>query len=177
MNSKLYTILIILIFVGCSRNIENSLNNKVEYDYSLKDSFFFVDKWSYPSFTTKDMDGKFDTAIDGKVDTSHLYHSSNIVMLFDSLNNKEMTDYSNIIRYGEAHIIRDTILLEFSESTPSSDDYLKITINNKRFTSIYIGGYPWTNFYEFEKQKLILYNAPYKLDKKLEKVILVGKII
>jgi hypothetical protein len=157
MNLKLLLIhILLLIMISCSYTIDHSLKNKVEYNNSIRDSFFFIDKWSYPSSTYKDIDGKFVFLAAGEEDTSHLYHSSNIEIKFDSLETNKADENLPKIRFGQARIVNDTLILEFSESTVSSDDYLKIKINNKHFTSEYISGYPWLNIYHINKQTLVL---------------------
>jgi hypothetical protein len=156
MNFKFHLrFLLLLIVISCSHSIDNSFKNTVVYDHSLRDSFFFIDKWSYPEFTTKDSDGKFIFNSDDE-DTSHLYHTSNIEVRFDSLDTNKVVDDLYNIHFGQAQIVNDTIILEFSETTASSHDYLKIKVNNKHFASEYISGYPWINFYNLEKQTLIL---------------------
>ena len=140
----------------CSRVLQNPLLSKVTYDNSLSDSFFQSDQWSYPSFTVKDINGKFDFGIEGEEDTSHLYHTANIGVTFDSLHNINLDADAYKIRYGKAYHLRDTLVIEFSELTPSSYDFIKIMVQNEYFKSEYTGGYPWINCYKFDNQKLIL---------------------
>jgi hypothetical protein len=156
MNVKFFLISFLLfILLSCSQNSGNSLKNKVKYDHSLRDSFFFMDKWSYPNFTFKDINGNFIFNSD-EHDTAHLFHTSNIAIQFDSLEINEIDDDLYKIHFGQAQIVNDTMILEFSETTASSHDYVKIKVFNKHFTSEYISGYPWINDYTLEKQTLIL---------------------
>lgn len=148
-------ILICGLLTNCSSNIESGLKNKVIYNSDLKDSFFLIDKWSYPSFTVKDEDGNFHFAVEGEKDTTHLYHTSKIGLSYDSLSAVNLDNEAGLIRYGKAFYAKDTLVIEFSESTPSAYGYLEIRVRDGSFTSSYTGGYPWVHHYEFDRQTLI----------------------
>jgi hypothetical protein len=158
-----------IVFINCKNQKENLSANRVQYNATLTDSFFFKNEWSYPSLTVKIGEGKFDNGYGGKIsaeDTAHLYHTASIVTMFDSIHNEEFLKENSFdykIDYGEAFLIGDSLSLKFYESTPSSYDDLIIKIINKSFNSTYKSGSPPTGNrdYYFEGQKLILQKEHY----------------
>jgi hypothetical protein len=167
MKIKSITILLISI-ISCQTNTEKQAINKVVYNASLKDTFFLMDMWSYPSFTVKDNKGKFDFT-NGVEDTSHLKHTANIFYAFDSTYDNEAhfreVDEWERIRYGEALLVGKSMLLKFNESTASSYDDLTIKIKEGQFSTIFEAGSPagGNRYYDFEKETLTLQKESYSV--------------
>ena len=164
MNNKfLSVVFLFVIIISCNTKSQKQPINTVAYNSLLSDTFFLSESWSYPSFTTKDMNGEFGFSIQGDNDTSHLYHTANIIAISDSLNENEEY-YKTIsggyeqIRYGKAYIVGKTTLLKFEQYTPSSYDDLTIKIKDGYFFSIYERGFPATGnkYYDFDKESLVL---------------------
>jgi hypothetical protein len=169
MNRKhLSTALLLITIISCQTNTEKQAINKVVYNASLKDTFFLMDMWSYPSFTVKDSEGKFDFT-NGVEDTSHLKHTANIIYAFDSTSDNE-TDFRNTdvwqrIHYGEALLVGKSMLLSFNELTASSYHDLTIKIKNRQFSTVYKAGSPagGNRYYDFEKETLTLQKESYSV--------------
>jgi hypothetical protein len=162
----LLTICSFLFTINCQSNAYKQASDKVTYDPMLKDSFFLTNTWSYPSFTSKDDDGKFAFMTDDK-DTTHFNHTAHIFTAFDSLNDndedlRERGEWENI-NFGKAYLVGNSILLKFESLTPSSYDDLTIKIKNGQFFSIYLSGSPpiGNRYYDFEKLSLTLQKETY----------------
>jgi hypothetical protein len=161
--------LLILLFFNCKNEKSNDFGNQVQYDAALTDSFFFQNEWSYPSMTSKISEGKFDNGYGEKIstkDTLHLWHTAAIVTLFDSLYKEgsvRQDCFDCQIDFGEAHLVKDSLMLIFYDATPSSFDDLEIKMANNSFSSTYINGAPaiGNRQYYFEKQELILQKQHY----------------
>ena len=92
---KYLAIFFSFILIGsCHSNSDKSSKNKVVYAPSLQDTFFLSEMWSYPSFTIKDENGKFDSAMEGELDTTHLLHTANIFSAYDTLHD---TDRKSVV--------------------------------------------------------------------------------
>jgi hypothetical protein len=160
----LYLLFILLCIIQCTKNPEKPPFHKVVFDPLLKDSFFLMDKWSYPSFAVKIGEGKFDFT-DGVEDTSHQHHTADIVYVTDSLNDnenywkalKERIGWSHI-RYGKAYLVGETIILNFDEFNASASDNLTIKIKGGYFSTLYYGGTPvaGNKYYDFEEESIII---------------------
>jgi hypothetical protein len=152
-----------VVMMSCNSKPENQPINTVTYNPLLSDTFFLTENWSYPEFTTKNDDGKFSFSMQGFNDTSHLYHTANIMVISDSLNENEeyyktISPGYQLIQFGKAHKVGKTIFLKFEQYTPSSHDDLTIKIKNGYFFSSYERGFPaiGNKYYDFDKESLVL---------------------
>jgi hypothetical protein len=159
----------ILLFGNCNNQVDNSSTYEVQYKTGLTAPFFFENDWSYPSLTAKADDGTFDNGYGEKIsakDTLHLLHTAAIVTLFDSLykEDTERLDCNDCqIDFGEAFLVKDSLLLSFEDVTPVAYDNLQIHIVNNTFSSTFISGSPVVGkrHYQFDKQELILQKQYY----------------
>ena len=157
----------IVFFTACNASQQDakSWSGRVQVDPNFTDSFFFKHEWSYDPFVTKDDDGRFENTMgNGKTtarDTQHLVHSASIFHAF-SPQDTTFAAYSKI-KFGNAYLVGQAILLKFDQLTPSSHDILDIKIKNGAFFTNYLGGAPAVGdlYYDFEKQKLILQKEHY----------------
>ena len=105
------------------------------------------------------MDGTFDSSLPGLFDTSHQHHTANIIYATkeDESYLKDMEKY-NMVRYGKAYVVGESLLLIFEDDTPSSYDNLTIKIKEGYFSTTCKAGTPalGTRYYDFEKETLIL---------------------
>lgn len=166
---RLLLFISIVFCSGCKTSDGDSLVDRVTYDISFQDSFFLKNEWSYPDFIVKIDSTHFEDTVDGEIskeDTAHLVHTANIHFAGDSVGETLINDNSQIekIRYGKAKLVGHSIVLTFSESTPSSTDDLIVKIKNGYFFTIYSGGSPPFGIrdYDFEHQILVFQKKAYQ---------------
>ena len=146
----------------CMPPPEQHSDNKVMYDATLADTFFLSKSWSYDNFTEKHEDGTFEFTMQYNTDTSHHLHTANFVYALDSASDNaayfQEKEVWEKFKYGKAHLVDKTLVVEFDELTPISYNNLKIKIKNGYWTSIYLSGSPamGNRYYDFEESSLIL---------------------
>jgi hypothetical protein len=157
-----------MLFMACKEVKKKDIGDKVIYDESYNDIFFSKNDWSYPDFVVKIDSTHFEDTQDGEIsegDTAHLLHTANIHTAFSSDKDTLIDDDNPIekIRYGKAQLVGCSIILTFSESTPSYADDLIIKIKDGFFFTIFSAGSPPKGIrnYDFENQKLILQKKEY----------------
>ena len=146
----------------CTPPTERHSDNKVVYDAALTDTFFLSKSWSYDNFTMKHDDGTFSFMMQDNTDTSHHFHTANLMYALDSVSDNaayfQEQEVWDKVKYGKAYLVDKTLVLEFDELTQISYNNLKIKIKNGYWTSIYLSGSPamGNRYYDFEDASLIL---------------------
>lgn len=148
-----------------NRLIDNKLFSSYKVDSNLKGDFSFAKKWEYPWWVIKHEDGHFENSMGELIsyeDTTHLYRTANVITSHQG---------EHPIKYVEATLKADTLILDFADLDAAYHGYLTVELVKDKFTSewIYLSIMlePPIKYITL-KQDLIIITNQFKVGKKIK---------